>query len=81
MLIVNLPRVATYVALIGYVRGILQGFSRDRIFVSGRDPGFPGTVRRGFYSTGRYGTGLNHHGIEREILDGIEISRDCTGRD
>ena len=24
---------------------------------------------------------MNHHGIERDNFDGIEISRDCTGRD
>ena len=30
---------------------------------------------------GRYRTGLKHHVIERDNLDGIQISRDCTGRD
>ena len=25
--------------------------------------------------------GLSYHGIERGSLDGIETSRDCTGRD
>ena len=66
----------------------VQDFPRDRTFVSGRDPAgsrYPGIprdgIRRGILSTGRYRTGLNHHGIERENLEGIEISRDCTGRD
>ena len=66
-------------------RGNYQGFPRDRIFVSGRDPAgsrYPGiprdVMRKGFYSTGRYRTGLNHDRIEN--LDGIEISRDLTGR-
>ena len=66
----------------------VQDFPRDRTFVSGRDPAgsrYPGIprdeIRRGILSTGRYRTGLNHHGIERDNFDGIEISRDCTGRD
>ena len=59
-----------------------------RTFVSGWDPAgsrYPGIardeIRRGILSTGRYTTGLNHHWIERDNLDGINKSRDCTGRD
>ena len=65
-----------------------QGFPRYRFFWSGRDPvipSHPGIARdgigRGTVSTVRYRTALGHHGIERGSLDGIDISRDCTGRD
>ena len=55
-----------------------NGIPRDRDIY----PGIPRDgIRRDFYSTGRYWTGLNHHEIERKILDGIEIPRDFTGRD
>ena len=61
----------------------VQGFLRDRTFVSGRDPAgsrYPGIppdgIRRGIFKHG-----MVQDGIEWDNLDGIEISRDCTGRD
>ena len=57
-----------------------QGVPRDQSFVSGRDPagsrdpGIPrDDIRSVFNNTGRCRTGLNHHGIERENLDGVEV--------
>ena len=61
----------------------VQDFPRDRTFVSGRDPAgsrYPGIppdgIRRGIFKHG-----MVQDGIEWDNLDGIEISRDCTGRD
>ena len=38
----------------------------------------PGRDKKGYESTRRYRTGLNYHEIQREKLDGSEISPDCT---
>ena len=48
---------------------IFHVFPRDRTFVSGRD-------KKGYLKHGTV-----QDGIERDNVDGIEISRDCTGRD
>ena len=42
---------------------------------------YPGIRRDGIRGMGWYRRGLNHHVIERDNLDGIDIRRDCTGRD